>query len=115
MIRRDNKEFHKKSSYPMIEDLEPTIMRHVVSQLEQMGIRPAKIQRNLPVKTLIDLIEEKNEGILTANGAIAVKTGKYTGRSPDDRFIVDDEHTHNTVDWGKINNPFPEDKFDKIF
>ena len=115
MIRRDNKEFHKESSYPMIEDLEPTITRHVVSQLEQMGIRPSKIQRNLPVKTLIDLIEEKNEGILTANGAIAVKTGKYTGRSPDDRFIVDDEQTHNTVDWGKINHPFPEDKFDKIF
>ncbi len=99
----------------MIEDLEPTITRHIVSQLEQMGIRPSKIQRNLPVKTLIDLIEEKNEGILTANGAIAVKTGKYTGRSPDDRFIVDDEQTHNTVDWGKINHPFPEDKFDKIF
>jgi phosphoenolpyruvate carboxykinase (ATP) len=115
MIRRDNKEFHKESSYPMIEDLEPTITRHVVSQLEQMGIRPVKIQRNLPVKTLIDLIEEKNEGILTANGAIAVKTGKYTGRSPDDRFIVDDEQTHSTVDWGKINHPFPEDKFDKIF
>ena len=115
MIRRDNKEFHRLSSYPMIEDLEPTITRQVVSQLEQMGIKPAKIQRNLPVKNLIDLIEEKNEGILTANGAIAVKTGKYTGRSPDDRFIVDDEQTHNTVDWGKINHPFPEDKFDKIF
>ena len=99
----------------MIEDLEPTITRHVVSQLEQMGIKPAKIQRNLQVKDLIDLIEERNEGILTASGAMAVKTGKYTGRSPDDRFIVDDEQTHGTVDWGKINHPFPEDKFDKIF
>ena len=99
----------------MIEDLEPTITRQVVSQLEQMGIKPSKIQRNLPVKNLIDLIEEKNEGLLTANGAIAVKTGKSTGRSPDDRFIVDDEQTHNTVDWGKINHPFPEDKFNKIF
>jgi phosphoenolpyruvate carboxykinase (ATP) len=87
----------------------------IVSQLEQMGIKPAKIQRNLEVKTLINLIQERNEGILTANGAVAVKTGKYTGRSPDDRFIVDDKQTHDTVDWGKINHPIAEEKFDRIF
>ncbi|MGB6463856.1 MAG: phosphoenolpyruvate carboxykinase (ATP) [Nitrosotalea sp.] len=98
----------------MIEDLEPAITRLLVSQLEQIGIKPGKIHRNLQVKNLVDLIEEKNEGLLTANSAISVKTGKYTGRSPDDRFIVDDEQTHNTVDWGKINHPFPEDKFDKL-
>jgi phosphoenolpyruvate carboxykinase (ATP) len=99
----------------MIEDLEPAITRLLVSQLEQMGVKPGKIHRNLPVKKLIDLIIEKNEGILTANGAVAIKTGKYTGRSPDDRFIVDNHETLNTVDWGKINHPFPEDKFDKLF
>jgi phosphoenolpyruvate carboxykinase (ATP) len=115
MIRRDNKEIHDESVYQMIEDLEPAITRLLVSQLEQMGIKPGKIHRNLQVKKLINLIVEKNEGILTANGAVAVKTGKYTGRSPDDRFIVDDNETHNSVDWGKINHPFPEDKFDKIF
>lgn len=115
MIRRDNKEIRDESVYPMIEDLEPAITPLLVSQLEQMGIRPGKIYRNLQVKKLIDLIVEKNEGMITANGAIAVKTGKYTGRSPDDRFIVDDEETHNAVDWGKINHPFPEDKFDKLF
>lgn len=115
MIRRDNKEIHNESVYPMIEDLEPATTRLLVSQLEQMGIIPGKIYRNLKVKKLVDLIVEKNEGILTANGAVSVKTGKYTGRSPDDRFIVDDEETHSTVDWGKINYPFPEDKFDKLF
>ncbi len=98
----------------MIEDLEPAITRLLVSQLEQIGIKPGKIHRNLQVKNLVDLIAEKNEGLLTANNAISVKTGKYTGRSPDDRFIVDDEQTHNTVDWGKINHSFPEDKFDKL-
>jgi len=99
----------------MIENLEPARTRQVVSQLEQMGIRPKGLLRNLQVEELMDLIKEKNEGVLTANGAIAVKTGKYTGRSPDDRFIVDDELTHKTVDWGKINHPFPGEKFDKIF
>jgi phosphoenolpyruvate carboxykinase (ATP) len=87
----------------------------VLSQLKQMGIKTTKIHRNMSVESLIDLIEQKNEGIITKNGAILVKTGKYTGRSPDDRFIVDDKQTHNTVDWGKINHPFPEEKFDKLF
>ena len=101
--------------YPMIEDLEPASTRLLVSQLEKIGVKPRKIQRNLPVQNLVDLIVEKNEGTLAANKAISVKTGKYTGRSPDDRFIVDDEQTHNTVDWGKINHPFPGDKFVKLF
>jgi phosphoenolpyruvate carboxykinase (ATP) len=115
MIRRDNKENHDESVYPMIEDLEPAITRLLMSQLEEMSIKPGKIHRNLQVKKLVELILEKNEGILTANGAISVKTGKYTGRSPDDRFVVDDEETHKTVDWGKINHPFPENKFDKLY
>ena len=115
MIRRDNKEIDDESIYPMIEDLEPAISSQTVSQLEQMGITPGKIHRNFQVKKLIELVIEKNEAILTANGAVSVRTGKYTGRSPDDRFIVDDEQTHDSVDWGKINHPFPEDKFDKIF
>src|SRR5579885_52663 len=99
----------------MIEDLEPASIRLVISQLEQMGLRPKEIRRNEQVENLIKIILDKNEATLTANGAVVVKTGKYTGRSPDDRFIVDDEQTHGSVDWGKINHPFPNDKFDKIF
>ncbi len=98
----------------MTEDLESTATNQVISQLKEMGMRPKKILRNPTVQKLIELIEEKKEGIVTANGAVAVKTGKYTGRSPDDRFIVDDDQTQKSVDWGKINHPFPNDKFDKI-
>ena len=99
----------------MIEDLEPTSTRLLTSQLEQIGIKPGKIHRNTDVQELVELVVGKNEGTVTANKAVAVKTGKYTGRSPDDRFIVDDEQTHDTVDWGKINHPFSGDKFDKLF
>src|SRR5579885_2579698 len=98
----------------MIEDLEPTSTRLLVSQLEQIGIKPGKVQRNSQVQDLVNLIVEKNEGTMTANKAIAVKTGKYTGRSHDDRLIVDGQ-THNTVDLGKINHTFPNDKFDNLF
>ena len=54
----------------------------------------------------------RNEGILSSNGAFTVKTGKRTGRSPKDRFIVDDEHTHHSIDWGNVNQPINKTNFD---
>ncbi len=85
------------------------------SQLEDFGIRPSKIHRNLSPQQLVDIATKKNEGIITSTGSLSVKTGKYTGRSPDDRFIVYDDETHDTVDWGAINHQFPVGKFNKIF
>ena len=84
-------------------------------QLEKFGIKPFKVHRNLSVQELVDFAIQKNEGIVTSTGSLSVKTGKYTGRSPDDRFIVYDDKTHDTVDWGDINHQFPVGKFDKIF
>ncbi len=84
-------------------------------QLEKFGIKPSKVYRNLSVKELVDFAVKKNEGIVTSTGSLSVKTGKYTGRSPDDRFIVYDDETHDAVDWGEINHQFPVGKFDKIF
>lgn len=85
------------------------------SQLEDFGINPSKIHRNLSPQQLVDIATRKNEGLVTSTGSFSVKTGKYTGRSPDDRFIVFDDETHDTVDWGGINHQFPVGKFNKIF
>jgi len=85
------------------------------SQLVEFGINPSVVHRNLPVKDLVEIAIKKNEGIVTSTGSFSVKTGKYTGRSPDDRYIVYDDETHENVDWGKINHQFPTGKFDKIF
>ena len=85
------------------------------SQIEQFGIKPSKIHRNLSVTELVEIAVKKNEGIVTSTGSLSVKTGKYTGRSPDDRFIVYDDQTHDSVNWGDINHQFPVGKFDKIF
>jgi len=85
------------------------------SQIEQFGIKPSKIHRNLSVTELVEIAVRKNEGIVTSTGSLSVKTGKYTGRSPDDRFIVYDDQTHDSVKWGDINHQFPVGKFDKIF
>ncbi|PKR81567.1 phosphoenolpyruvate carboxykinase (ATP) [Brumimicrobium salinarum] len=65
-----------------------------------------------------ELIEDTillGEGTLTDSGAIAVNTGEFTGRSPEDRFIVCDEKTENNVWWGNINKKFDSDKFDALY
>jgi phosphoenolpyruvate carboxykinase (ATP) len=84
-------------------------------QLEKMDIRPGKLYRNLSVPLLIEIAIYRKEGNLSSTGAFSVKTGKFTGRSPDDKYIVDDEYTHNSVHWGKINHSISEGNFEKIF
>jgi phosphoenolpyruvate carboxykinase (ATP) len=67
--------------------------------------------------TPAELVEEtliNGQGALTDNGALAVDTGEFTGRSPKDRFIVCDEKTENSVWWGNINIKFDADKFDQL-
>lgn len=54
---------------------------------------------NLSVPELIQKALETNEGVLTDKGALAVTTGKYTGRSPKDKFFVKDKMTADTIDW----------------
>ena len=63
---------------------------------------------------MVSLAVERKEGVVNSTGSLSVNTGKYTGRSPDDRFIVYDDKTHETIDWGKINHQFPSGKFEKL-
>ncbi|MGI0057561.1 MAG: phosphoenolpyruvate carboxykinase (ATP) [Nitrosarchaeum sp.] len=82
--------------------------------MHYFGIDPSKIYRNLSVDDLVEIAVARNEGVINSTGSLSVNTGKYTGRSPDDRFIVYDDKTCNTIDWGKINHQFQSDKFEKI-
>ena len=84
------------------------------SQIRKFGINPSKIYRNLTPDELVENAVNRNEGVVNSTGSLSVNTGKYTGRSPDDRFIVLDDITRNTVDWGKINHPFSAEKFAQI-
>jgi phosphoenolpyruvate carboxykinase (ATP) len=84
-------------------------------QLDEVGIQPDKVYRNLPVNSLVEMVVDRKEGKLSSAGAISVVTGKFTGRSPDDRFIVDDDVTHDTVHWGIVNHPVSEENFDNVF
>jgi len=84
------------------------------AQVTAFGINPSKIYRNLSVEKLVEISVEKNEGMVTSTGSLSVKTGKYTGRSPDDRFIVFDDLTHDKVHWGKVNKQIPTETFEKL-
>ncbi|OGO94052.1 MAG: phosphoenolpyruvate carboxykinase (ATP) [Coxiella sp. RIFCSPHIGHO2_12_FULL_44_14] len=65
----------------------------------------AHLHIDLTEQQLIDAALKSGEALLSATGALTAKTGKRTGRSPNDRFIVEDELTRKTVDWGKVNQP----------
>lgn len=64
---------------------------------------------------LVEAALARGEGILSETGALSVRTGKYTGRSPNDRFIVDTPSIHDQIDWGAINKPISPEVFDRVF
>jgi phosphoenolpyruvate carboxykinase (ATP) len=69
----------------------------------------------LSAQELVNAALARNEGTLCANGAFSVTTGKRTGRSPKDKFIVQDSTTQNTVAWGPINQPITADRFNALW
>ena len=84
--------------------------------LEQLGIvNAAAVYRNLTPAQLTEHALRRGEGTLSATGALVVKTGKYTGRSANDKFIVDTPAVHDDIAWGKVNRPMEKEKFDAIF
>lgn len=73
-----------------------------------------KVYRNLSVSALVEKALSRGEGTLSDTGALVVNTGKYTGRSPDDKFIVDTPAVHDEIAWGKINVPIEKSKYEAI-
>jgi phosphoenolpyruvate carboxykinase (ATP) len=72
------------------------------------------VHANLSVPELVETSLKRGEGHLAANGALVAVTGARTGRSPKDKFTVDDAVTHEVVDWGKVNKPFAPAKFEAL-
>ncbi len=85
------------------------------ANLETLGIKNyTTAYWNLSPAELTQHTLDKGMGKLTDTGALAVNTGKFTGRSPKDKFTVKDAITSHTVDWGDINIPMSEEHFNRI-
>src|ERR1051326_1522917 len=73
------------------------------------------VHRNLHAGALVEHAIRTGEGRMASNGAIVAYTGKHTGRSPNDKFVVRDATTEDKVAWGSVNQPFDPEKFDALF
>ena len=83
--------------------------------LSESGILTnAKVYWNLDNISLIDLAVERNEGFLSSHGALVTETGERTGRSPNDKFIVDEATTNQDVNWGDVNISTDRAVFDRL-
>ena len=86
----------------------------MLQQLRQMNINPSAIYCNLSQEEWREQELKRGEGRLSENGTVIVNTGIYTGRSPNDRFIVRNKSSENLIDWGDVNLPLSEKSFDVL-
>jgi phosphoenolpyruvate carboxykinase (ATP) len=70
---------------------------------------------NLSTPLLVEASLSEEKGVLTKSGAIAVDTGKYTGRSPKDKYFVEEHGSKGEIWWGEVNQPISEETFEELY
>jgi phosphoenolpyruvate carboxykinase (ATP) len=84
--------------------------------LDVAGVKnPAEVHLNPTPVELIEHAIRRGEAKLSNTGALVAETGKYTGRSPKDRFFVRQSPSAEKIDWGPRNQPFEREKFDALY
>ncbi|HQY11002.1 MAG TPA: phosphoenolpyruvate carboxykinase (ATP), partial [Ferruginibacter sp.] len=92
-----------------------TMLAAPLSALKNLGLSTTKnVHYQLSPAKLTEQTVQRGEGVLNDTGALLINTGKYTGRSPKDKFTVKDALTENSVHWNDFNIPFEEKNFFRL-
>jgi len=89
--------------------------KNPTANLADLGLNVAVAHWNLTPEELVNKTLELGQGELNDTGALCVSTGKFTGRSPKDKFTVKDAITENSVSWGEPNFPMSPEHFDSLY
>jgi phosphoenolpyruvate carboxykinase (ATP) len=80
--------------------------------LDEIGLKQARrVSWNLSAPALYEEAARRSEGLIAAEGPLVVTTGRHTGRSANDKFVVRDEQTESRVNWGDVNKPMSVEQF----
>jgi phosphoenolpyruvate carboxykinase (ATP) len=86
------------------------------SGLEHCGIRNVnKVYWNLPAPALYEEVIRRREGMIASHGALVVRTGRHTGRTPNDKLLVQEASSKDQIAWGTVNRPMEAAKFDSLY
>ena len=86
----------------------------IANELKEL-LNGENINIQLSVPQLVEKATSRGEAKLTIDGAIVAETGKYTGRSPKDKFFVEEDSTKDKIDWGSVNRSISAEVFDKLY
>jgi phosphoenolpyruvate carboxykinase (ATP) len=92
-----------------------------MTQSSRTAVPPSKaralgrsVQTNLSTAALYEAALRDREGLLAASGPLVVRTGKHTGRSPKDKFVVREASSADKIWWGEVNQPISEEHYDRL-
>lgn len=95
-----------------MQNFGPTVSKYGV---ENHGIRnPGTVYWNLTTPMLYEQVVRRREGVIAHLGPLVVHTGDHTGRSPNDKFIVEEPTSEGDIWWGNVNRPISQEKFDRL-
>ena len=84
--------------------------------LEALGLKNlGRVYRNLSISQLVECALARGEGRISSSGVLVVETGKYTVRSPKDRFIVSEPSSREEIEWNNLNVPISEENFQRLY